>query len=134
MFLSGSLETLRTDILEVHDLASKKDGLYTRIPTEVAVAGIWEEVLGFERVEIHDDFFELGGHSMLAMQVMTRLNQHFGVELLPRALFDAPTVAGLALAITQAKAEAETDIDQILAIVEQMQGGSVSQEESSEVQ
>lgn len=134
MFLSGSLETLRTDILEVHDLASKKDGLYTRVPTEVAVAGIWEEVLGLERVEIHDDFFELGGHSMLAMQVMTRLNQHFGVELLPRALFDAPTVAGLALAITQAKAEAETDIDQILAIVEQMQGGSVSQEESSEVQ
>jgi acyl-CoA synthetase (AMP-forming)/AMP-acid ligase II/acyl carrier protein len=132
MFLSGSLETLRTDILEVHDLASKKDGLYTRVPTEVAVAGIWEEVLGLERVEIHDDFFELGGHSLLAMELITWLNRHFGVELLPRALFDAPTVAELALAVTQAQAEAETDIDRILAEVEQAQGLPTSQESSEE--
>ncbi len=99
-----------------------------RTPVEEALAGIWEEVLGLERVGVNDDFFELGGHSLLAVQVIARLNRRFGVELPLRVLFDAPTVAELALAVTQAKAEAEPDIDQVLAQVEQMQGPVVSQE------
>jgi acyl carrier protein len=128
-FLSGSLETLKTDILEVDDLASEEDGRHKRVPTEVAVEDIWADVLGLEEGDVRrdDDFFDIGGHSLAAAQVMTRINRRFGVELLPRALFDAPTVAGLALAITQAKAEAETDIDRMLAEVERMQGGSGSQ-------
>jgi acyl-CoA synthetase (AMP-forming)/AMP-acid ligase II len=132
MFLLGSLETLKTDISEVHNLASKEDGPHKRLRTEETLAGIWEVVLGLERVGIYDNFFELGGHSLLAMEVITWLNRHFGVELLPRALFDAPTVAELALAVTQAQAEAETDIDRILAEVEQAQGLPTSQESSEE--
>jgi amino acid adenylation domain-containing protein len=97
-----------------------------RTPVEEQLAGIWEQVLALERVGVHDDFFELGGHSLLAVRVVTRLNRHFGVELPLRAMFDAPTVAGLGLAVTQIRAEAEVDIDQMLAQVEQMQGRSVS--------
>jgi len=93
-----------------------------RTPTEVELAGIWADVLHLQRVGVDDVFFELGGHSLLAVQVVTRLNRHFGVELPLRALFDTPTVAGLALAVTQARAEAETDIDQMLAQLEQAQG------------
>lgn len=108
MFLSGSLETLRTDILEVHDLASKEDGLYRGVPTEAAVADIWAEVLDLERGDVRrdDDFFDIGGHSLAAAQVTTLINQRFGVELLPRALFDAPTIAGVVRAVEQAQAEA----------------------------
>ena len=66
----------------------------------------------------------------MAVQVVSRLNRHFGVDLTPRALFEAPTVAELALAVTQTKAEAEIDIEQMLAQVEQLQGRSVTQESS----
>jgi acyl-CoA synthetase (AMP-forming)/AMP-acid ligase II/acyl carrier protein len=98
MFLSGSLETLRTDILEVHDLAGEEDGLHDRVPIKAVVAGIWADVLGLEEGDVRhdDDFFDIGGNSVSAAQVIARINQRFGVELLSRALFDAPTIAELA--------------------------------------
>jgi acyl carrier protein len=66
---------------------------------ERAIVDVWQELLGFEPVGIHDDFFDLGGHSLLAMQMINRLRQTYRVPLRLQALFEAPTVAGLARTI-----------------------------------
>ncbi|HJU39434.1 MAG TPA: amino acid adenylation domain-containing protein, partial [Tahibacter sp.] len=64
--------------------------------TEVAIAQIWQSLLGVSRVGRDDNFFELGGHSLLAIQAASRIQARCGVALALRALFEAPTVAKLA--------------------------------------
>lgn len=77
-----------------------------RTPTEEVLAGIWATVLGVAEVGVHDNFFDLGGHSLMAIQVLSRLRDVLQVEVPVRALFEAPTVADLALYIETTQPEA----------------------------
>jgi acyl carrier protein len=67
-----------------------------RTPVEKVLAKIWGEVLGLERVGIHDNFFDLGGHSLLATGVVSRIQQKYNVDLKLIAFFKRPTIAELA--------------------------------------
>lgn len=78
-----------------------------RTPNERAIAAIWAELLNVGPVGVHDSFFELGGHSLLATRVVSRIRATLQTDLPLRALFERPTVAGLALAITEAQARVD---------------------------
>ncbi|GHO57934.1 non-ribosomal peptide synthetase [Ktedonobacter robiniae] len=67
-----------------------------RTPIEELLVQIWQEVLGISVRSVHDNFVELGGHSLLATQVISRIRSRLQIELPLRAIFEAPTVAGLA--------------------------------------
>jgi acyl carrier protein len=79
-------------------------------PVEETVAAVWAEVLGLGRVGARDNFFDLGGHSLLATQVLSRLHQAFPVDIPLRRLFEEPTVANMARAITESKGESSRDL------------------------
>ena len=64
-------------------------------PIEEKLAQIWAEVLGIDRVGIHDNFFDLGGASIQSLQVVNRANE-VGIQLSPELLFEYQTIAELA--------------------------------------
>ncbi|GAB3154078.1 hypothetical protein GCM10027290_47920 [Micromonospora sonneratiae] len=82
-----------------------RDGIGTeriapRNAVEHVLADIWQEVLGVDSVGAYDDFFHLGGHSLLATQALSRIGTTFEMSLPIRVLFEAPTVAAMAEALT----------------------------------
>ena len=97
--------------------------LAPRTPVEEALTSIWAEVLGLDRVGIHDNFLELGGNSLLAAQVISRVISILQVEIPLRSLFESPTVADMAMVITQnqinKKAE-QKDIERMLTELERL--------------
>ena len=84
-----------------------------RSETERTLAGLWDELLKAGPIGIHDDFFDLGGQSMMAIQLVARIRDAFGVDVALRNLFERPTIAALAelvdaLALSTAKAGPES--------------------------
>jgi amino acid adenylation domain-containing protein len=71
---------------------------------EQAVAALAREVLGLETLGRHDDFFALGAHSLAAMRLLARLRARFATDLPLRAVFETPTIAGLARLLPQTAA------------------------------
>ncbi|NEO74604.1 phosphopantetheine-binding protein, partial [Moorena sp. SIO3H5] len=109
------------------DVASSVSTEYVapQTQTQKVLAEIWAEVLGIEQVGIHDNFFDLGGHSLMATQVVSRVRQTFGMELLLQSLFKYPNVATLA-------EEIETMLIVAQDVLQSVGEGSVIQQEDEE--
>ena len=89
-----------------------------RTSLEEELAHVWVDVLGVDSVGVDDNFFELGGDSLLATQVMSRVHNAYRVELIFQDFFEAPTVAGLAIAVTAGRLEKE-DANGRLQVIEE---------------
>ena len=85
------------------ELSSAYEAPATEI--ERRLADIWIELLGVERIGMNDNFFELGGHSLLGTRVMARIYDKFGVRLMLRDVFDAPTIRRMADRVCAAGSE-----------------------------
>ncbi|UQE74423.1 non-ribosomal peptide synthase/polyketide synthase [Gordonia sp. PP30] len=66
---------------------------------EQAVAAVYADLLGADRVSVTESFFDLGGNSLAAMRLVARTSEVLGVQLSVRDVFDAPSVRALAAAV-----------------------------------
>nr|MBA2678918.1 SDR family NAD(P)-dependent oxidoreductase [Ktedonobacteraceae bacterium] len=78
---------------------------------EQEITAIWSALLGIKQIGIHDNFFELGGHSLMGTQLIIRLRLAFQIDVGLITIFEAPTVAELAVAIEMLLIEAIEQLD-----------------------
>ncbi|WP_394618756.1 amino acid adenylation domain-containing protein [Lentzea sp. JNUCC 0626] len=91
--------------------AGAADGRAPQTATEIALAGIFRDVLHLAddtNLGVDNDFFRLGGHSLLATRVVARANAVLGIALTLRDVFDHPRISDLALIADTSTAPTET--------------------------
>jgi amino acid adenylation domain-containing protein len=94
---NGKLD--RTTLPQVQNISTSAHFVAPQTESEEALASIWAELLGIDKVGVLDNFFDLGGHSLLAIRLVSRLRDDLGVELPLRQIFLNPTVAKLAMVV-----------------------------------
>jgi phthiocerol/phenolphthiocerol synthesis type-I polyketide synthase E len=72
---------------------------------EQVIVKVWQEVLGIDRLGIHDNFFDLGGNSLIGLKVISQLKKELDLDIPVIALFQGPTVCALAKVIGKERAE-----------------------------
>jgi acyl carrier protein len=82
--------------------------IHGRTEIEKRLISIWQEVLELYDVSINDNFFNLGGHSLSGLRVLARIRRDFHVDIPIRGLFEAPTIAELALEVEKLKSQDTT--------------------------
>ncbi len=93
---NGKIDRAALPVPDPARSASAETHQPARTDLERELAELWQEVLGVERVGVHDNFFDLGGESFLLLQVCSRLDHRMDRDALVIAFFKHPTVASLA--------------------------------------
>jgi len=75
-----------------------------RTPLEKKLAGMWQQLLGLERVGLRDNFFELGGHSLMAIRLLLAIRKELKVELSIADVFNYLTIEALAAHLSRQSA------------------------------
>lgn len=93
---NGKLDRKALEELDGVELTQGGEVVVAETELERRLVGIWQEVLGKDRIGTHDNFFELGGHSIQAAQLAIEIENLVGQTLPISALFESPTIASLA--------------------------------------
>lgn len=104
---------------ETHDTLSLREEPGT--PLEEILTLLWAEILEREQIAVSTNFFEAGGYSLQATRLLARIQDALGIEIPLRLIFDAPTVAGFAEALTrdeQQRAQIERNIELMLSVAQ----------------
>jgi amino acid adenylation domain-containing protein len=109
--LNGKINYRALPTLEEAREQLKRDYVAPATPVEQALAEIWAEELGIERVGVTDNFFELGGHSLLIVRVNTKIRVllHHDVSIVN--MFEYPTVKALARYLSPDEAQPAPEPD-----------------------
>jgi acyl carrier protein/3-phenylpropionate/cinnamic acid dioxygenase small subunit len=78
---------------------------------EIAIAQIWQDFLGIEKIGVHDDFFELGGDSLKVMTIIAKIRKKLDVEISIGEFFNKPTIQGISGSIAGIKKSLYTEIE-----------------------
>jgi amino acid adenylation domain-containing protein len=102
-----------------------------RTELEDFLATLWQEILGIERIGINDNFFELGGDSLGGAVLVNKLQSVLGEYVYIVALFDAPTIAGLAAYLNEHYPQA---VSKICGVESEQSEAALSQSEKIDVE
>lgn len=92
------------------NLAGDQSFVAPRNEWEQQLTAIWEKVLGIQPIGIHNNFFELGGNSLLAVEMLSQVEQLWGKKLLITRLLKSPTVEDLAKVVSNMEEDSEESI------------------------
>lgn len=93
---NGKIDRQALSALQVRPTGQAKERVMPRTPTEQQLAQLWQELFKLPHIGVEEEFFELGGNSLLALQLLTKIQQTFAVELPLRVILEHNTIAQLA--------------------------------------
>lgn len=93
---SGKVDRLALPAPDTTRPELKQDYAPPQSIEEEKLSQIWRELLGLERIGIHDNFFEMGGHSLMVARLAGIINERLGSNLMIGEVYRSPTIAGMA--------------------------------------
>lgn len=106
----GKIDTQQLPSFE-QSISHHQQHILPRNDTEQAIAMIWSDLLHVQDIGIYDSFFSLGGHSLLASMAISRIQEHFDVNIPLAEIFNDPSIATIAKVVQQTKKQQKIIID-----------------------
>jgi amino acid adenylation domain-containing protein len=106
---NGKIDRARLASVKNAERQSEREYIGPQTPVEEILIGIFQEILKLGEVSRSDNFFEIGGHSLLAIRVVSRVRNTFGVEIEVRSVFENATIEALGRRIEEAMRAGEKD-------------------------
>ena len=91
-----------------------------RNAAEQALADIWKKLFDLDEIGVKENFFDLGGHSLIATRLVSYIRKEFDVEIPLRAIFERPTIEGLARQISESQARL-ADVDEMKELLTELE-------------